>query len=144
MRLNASVECTLIDRSAFPSVCSGQLPLVRSYSDPGNLTIDICVPGDYATNPWTLSRDRQDLVEEIFVDVHIPGASQFHEWPSYFYNFTSHCVATTTRGYFELGNIRNNFTAGPLIDVWPDNETMWTQYNDYLNFDGGYLVPLTV
>lgn len=145
MRLNSSVECTLIDRSAFPSACVGDLPLVKSFSRSSNMSIDICVPGDYSKNPWSLSRDRQNLTEELYVDVFVPYESKLNGYfDDTFYNFTAHCTANTSRGYFELGNYRNNYTAGPLIDKWPDNETMWKDFNDYQGALAGYNVPQTM
>ena len=144
MRLNSSVDCTLIDESDFPETCSGPNPLVASYisqdtpifRDPetfGNFTVDICVPGDSHASPWTLSRDRQDISEELFIKVHIP-LETYIEWTYYggideASNFTVQCTANTTRGYFELGNVQNNLTAGPLIEKWPDNVTLWNDFN---------------
>lgn len=144
MRVNSSVECSSIDPTAFPTTCAGDRPFVTSYSST-NFSIDICVPGDYSVTPWTLSRDRQDIEEEIFVRVYISDSSTFwFDTGVDATNITTHCSAATTRGYFELGNYRNDYTAGPLINQWPDNATMWAEFNDYLNFAGGNLVPQTM
>ena len=144
MRLNSSTNCNIIEEAHFPTTCTGTHPLVVSYisqdtpifRDPatfGNFTIDVCVPGDTHKTPWTLSRDRQTINEDMFVKVHV-SAETYIEWTYYggieqASNFTLHCSANTTRGYFELGNIRNDLVAGPLIDVWPDNETLWNNFN---------------
>jgi hypothetical protein len=55
-------------------------------------------------------------------------------------NFTTSCTTTTTRGYFELPNYRNKYLAQPLEDEWPDNETMWSEWNDVI-WNAGYTVP---
>ena len=119
---------------------------MTSFSRPSDLVIDICVPGDYSSSPWTLSRDRQDIDEELFIKLHVPGQSHIidGELTVSVINFTIHCKVSTTRGCFELGNYRNNFIAGPLMEKWPDNKTMWEEYNDYLGFYGDHLVPNVV
>lgn len=124
------------------------MPLIKTLDDPKHITIRICAPGDYGKSPWTLSRDRQDITEELYVDVWFPGnatilptyAGVVDYWIS---NFTTSCTTTTTRGYFELPNYRNDYLAQPLNDKWPDNETMWSEWNDYI-FDNGYTVPSTM
>ena len=59
-------------------------------------------------------------------------------------NFTVRCTANSTRGYFELGNVRNNFTASGIIEKWPDLDTLWNEYNDYLGALADYAVPSTI
>lgn len=145
MRLNSSAECKAIAESAFPEICGGPDPLVASYSsqvrapsfynftNPGNFTIDVCVPGDLSASPWTLSRDRQEITEDLYIKVHVDYETVL-DW-GYFengerpVNFTVHCNASTTRGYFELPNWQNDFTAGPLLEKWPDKETLKNDYN---------------
>lgn len=153
MRLNSSAECELIDETAFPKTCDGPDPLLASYSSQvkpqypkftgfGNFNIDVCVPGNQSASPWTLSRDRQDIAEDLYINVHVDyetfiawGYLEFEGRPV---NFTVHCTANTTRGYFELPNFRNDFTPGPLLEKWPDNETLWNEFNvrqcQYLGF----------
>lgn len=145
MRLNSTVQCNPISESAFPSTCSGSHPFETSFNS-SSLSIDICVPGDYTgltDPPWTLSRDRQDLHEQLYIQVQVPYQV---DWNSDIQtlNFTIQCSANTTRGYFELGNIRNNLVPGGLMEEWPDNNTMWNEYNDYLNVAGNFNVPSTI
>ncbi|KAI9731061.1 MAG: hypothetical protein M1818_007918 [Claussenomyces sp. TS43310] len=136
IRLNSTAECVPIDIAAFPATCPGDQPLVALYNRSGGMSIDICAPGDYTTSPWTLARERQDIQEELFVrvlarpEVNPVGSS-----------FAVRCNANTTRGYFELGNIQNSYSASGLIDQWPTNETMFHNFNDYLSADGGYNFP---
>lgn len=136
MRFNSSVACNRIPRSQFPSACEGDNPFTRSFTHSGNQT-RICVPGTVGIPPWTLSRDRQELSEDLFLD--ILEEAQVREEPGYpgtgnlTSDLTLHCTVHTTRGYFELGNYRNNYTWGPLLDVWPDSESMETEFNDYFS-----------
>jgi hypothetical protein len=136
MRFNSSVSCNRIPRSQFPSACEGDHPFTRSFAHGDNLT-RVCVPGIISTSPWSLSRDRQEISEDLFLDIleeaqtyPQPGYPLSGNWTS---DFTLHCTAHTTRGYFELGNYRNNYTWGPLLDAWPDNKTMETEFNDYFS-----------
>ena len=152
MRMNSSAECADLSQDDFPSQCGGDLPFFTSY-DAGNETlIRICVPGNHTQSPWSLTRDRQDIQEEIFIDFTTyldpderSGAQNVFRGR----NFTAHCTAKSTRGYFELANYRNNYTAQPLLDKWPDRETLQTDFNDYLepfsnNVDKWYQVPSTI
>ncbi|KAI7157093.1 hypothetical protein KC349_g5825 [Hortaea werneckii] len=152
MRMNSSAECADISQDEFPSQCGGDLPFSTSY-DAGNETqIRICVPGNHTQSPWSLTRDRQDIEEEMFIDFTSyvdpdtrSGAANVFRGR----NFTAHCTTKSTRGYFELANYRNNYTAQPLMDKWPDRETLQTDFNDYLelfssNVDESYQVPSTV
>jgi hypothetical protein len=133
MRLNSTAQCNIISESAFPSTCSGSHPFETSFRS-DFLRIDICAPGDYTgltDPPWTLSRDRQDIQEQLYIKVN-PTYNASIAWAPWLpSNFITQCSANTTRGYFELGNIRNNLVPGQLIEKWPDNDTMWNQYNDY-------------
>ena len=45
--------------------------------------------------------------------------------------FTLHCVAMTSRGYFELGNRFNGQVPQPLLDTWPTPEVMEENFVDY-------------
>lgn len=149
IRLNSTAKCTPIAESAFPSSCSGPHPLETSFKSP-NLTINICVPGDYTglTQPaWNLTRNPQNLSEELYISAYVPYFQEYDtswDFDQIATNFTVHCTANTTRGYFELGNILNNFTPSDLVQEWPDNTTMWNDFNDYLAAINGYVVPSEV
>ena len=55
------------------------------------------------------SRDRQDLSEDLYLDLSQSSA-----------NITYHCGINTTIGYFELPNYWNNHNAGELLSKWPN------------------------
>lgn len=103
IRLNSSVSCELIPQHKFPTPCPGPCPFHTSFSN-RLMGIRICVPGEYGVTPWSLSRNRQDISEELFIDLEdrTPGLTSHESEP-----FTIQCKASTSRGYFELGNYRN-------------------------------------
>jgi hypothetical protein len=147
MRLNSSAECHAIDETSFPATCTGPDPFVASYDSSNDISdnkynafvayndfsIDICVPGDLSASPWTLSRDRQDISEDLYIKVLVGSETcqycgLLESWgmPT---NFTVRCNASTTRGYFELPNWQNDFTPGPLLSEWPDVDTLKKDFN---------------
>ncbi|KAL5042433.1 hypothetical protein BDW71DRAFT_200563 [Aspergillus fruticulosus] len=137
MRLNSSVKCEPVPQDQFPSTCPGRRPFTASLLS-SLLDIRVCAPGEYGVFPWTLSRNRQDITEELFLDV-VDNTDGRYPIAS----FTLHCEASTTRGYFELGNYRNNQAYGPLLEKWPTPEEMEMDFNDKLsqNTGAGYGPP---
>jgi len=143
MRLNSSIQCSPVPKTSFPNTCSGRRPFQASFSRPGFVDIKLCIPGEFGVFPWTRVRSRQDIHEELFLDASVwsenvaidgyGGGTRS--------NFTVHCKAQTTRGYFEIGNYRNNFTYGPLINEWPSPTEMALEWNDYLNWYANYRPP---
>lgn len=131
LRLNSSVQCERIPRDEFPSPCPGRLPFTTSFSN-SEIDIRVCAPGEYGVNPWTLSRNRQDITEQLFLDVDSRSSNRFLTE-----SFTLHCTASTSRGYFELGNYRNRQVYGPLLDKWPSQEELKSDFNDQLSLDAG-------
>ncbi|KAF1925694.1 uncharacterized protein M421DRAFT_69417 [Didymella exigua CBS 183.55] len=152
MRLNSTASCTSVDMSAFPATCAGGNPFQASLqykalydwgnSDANISAVDICAPGDLGRHPWTLSRNRQELSEEVFLK--ITGDN--------YRNGVIHCTGQTTRGYFELGNVHNGGAFGPLLEKWPSGGSSLAEYqfHDYMRSEwigesqydqGGYLPP---
>ena len=126
MRLNSSVECD--NSTAFPDPCPGEQPFEASFSQASDVIISICVPGNFTASPYSLSRSRQDIVEDLYIDVVSPSNSSFiFEYSS---SYTVHCKASTTRGYFELGNYFNDYQPGPLVDHWPVPQNESKDFND--------------
>ncbi|KAJ6479128.1 hypothetical protein C8R45DRAFT_832888 [Mycena sanguinolenta] len=125
IRINSSASCASIPRTNFPATCGGARPVQAAFS---NEFIDmrVCAPGEIGTTPWTLSRNRQDISEELYIDVVISPAAT-----DTFSNFTTKCTANSTRGYFELGNYFNGFAYGPLIEDWPAPDVLERDFNDY-------------
>ncbi|KAI1359938.1 hypothetical protein F5Y08DRAFT_318349, partial [Xylaria arbuscula] len=140
MRLNSSVQCQSIPRTSFPDACSGPKPFYGNLSLPSreeeddaasgqpDISMRWCVPGNYTTSPWSGSRDREDISEDIFIDVFVPDGA-YDEGESV-QSFTTHCSANTTRGYFELPNFHNDLTHGPLLNNFTIHDRYSTTYND--------------
>ena len=130
MRLNSTVSCKKFSRADFPTNCNGSFPFRKWYAHSGNYT-RVCVPGHHAISPWTLSRNRQDIAEHLYLDV-VEDLDK-NRYPAAWgmiSNYTLHCTAYSTRGCFELGNYRNNYTRGPLLQKWPAREELARELHD--------------
>lgn len=133
MRLNSSIQCMEIDRALFPEKCAGKRPFATSFLGVGGMDIRICIPGEYGSFPWSQNRSRQDISEEIFLDLRVLDDDPLWQAITDQVNATVHCVAGTTRGYFELGNYRNNNEYGKLLHRWPTPEEMSSSYHDWIS-----------
>ncbi|GLA41284.1 hypothetical protein AnigIFM63309_009372 [Aspergillus niger] len=140
IRLNSTSACEAVHPSAFPQTCSGDRPFVTNLSAPDALDIRICAPGAFGQTPWTRSRDRQDISEELWIDV----VQQITGWIVEQSNFTLRCTTNTTRGYFEISNYKNGNNPGPLLEKWPSPEVLKQDFNDYLGAGAGYAIPSVV
>lgn len=138
LRFNSSVSCVSVPASAFPSVCPGARPFNGTYTGPTS-RFRWCAPGAYDVYPWTNSRDRQDISEEVYFDGLMQGTSLLAKDEQQ--NFTVHCTVDSTRGYFELGNYYNNNTAGPLLETWPTKADLEANYNDARSQNFDYATP---
>lgn len=121
-RMDTRVNCTLVE--SFPSPCPGQRPFQAAFSH-DIASVRICAEGAFDQSPWTRSRDRQTVSEQLWIQVN--GRSVELQRDS---NYTMRCDANSTRGWFELGNLRNNYTHGPLLESWPPAEEIRTEFND--------------
>lgn len=133
LRLNSSIQCTNISVESFPSPCPGETLFAVSLRRTNETEIRVCVPGKIGTFPWTLSRSRQVITEELYLDLRddIRRGCLIEEPVS----TTMKCEATTTRGYFELGKKFNNDSHGPLLERWPTPEQMELEFNDWVPYE---------
>jgi hypothetical protein len=140
MRLNSSLSCEEIDPDDFPSLCPGDQPFNVSWEGVIGTDVRVCVPGNYTAVPWTPSRNRQEHAEEMYIDIKDTNIPSNTEWdsanPPFDTSSTIRCTATTTRGYFELGNDWNNNTYRPLLQKWPDTAEMVEDFNDWTDTTG--------
>ncbi|KAF8185543.1 hypothetical protein K438DRAFT_1973841 [Mycena galopus ATCC 62051] len=128
IRMNSSASCESIPQASFPATCGGARLVQAAFSNEF-IDVRVCAPGEIGTSPWTLSRDRQDISEELYIDLGL--SSQVNLFSSG--NFTTKCTANSTRGYFELSNYFNGFAYGPLIEEWPAPDVLARDFNDYLS-----------
>jgi hypothetical protein len=144
LRFNSSIECKEIDGASFPSPCPGEGPFSVILQKANDTRIRVCVPGKVGNFPWTRSRNRQDLSEELYLDLlddndsGAGGIRNIHTISS-----TVRCVAKTTRGFFELGNTWNDDTYSSLLDQWPSRGPMLEEFNDWVvtNKGGDGFIP---
>lgn len=141
IRLNSTSDCVTVPSSEYPTVCPGDRPFVTNLSG-DMLNIRICAPGTYGQSPWTLSRDRQDIQERLWIDVTVDGSFDMEMVLPI--NFTLRCTTKTTRGYFEVNNSLNGNNPGPLLDKWPSTEDLAKDFNDFLGPQGNFAIPSVV
>jgi hypothetical protein len=122
MRLNSTVDCDQIDTSSFPVSCEGQRPFSASYNWTEGPAIRLCVPGERGLYPWNLSRNRQDITEDFYLDISGLAPAFGNKNTAYNTSLTLHCSAETARGYFELGNYRNDLRPGQLLERWEESD----------------------
>ncbi|KAL3463478.1 hypothetical protein BJX64DRAFT_116180 [Aspergillus heterothallicus] len=139
-RLDTNVTCTLDDN--FPSTCPGRRPFTTNFTS-SVLDAKICAEGSYDEVPWKNTRDAQNITERLWLHMSTrPNSavqSLTYDSIQSAVNFTMRCDSTSTRGWFELGNYQNGFIHQPMLEIWPDDEVMITQYNDFSgNLSGKY------
>lgn len=130
MRQHSAARCVNVSQSDFPSACAGSSPFTTTFAL-AEFVVRICVPGASNQTPWTRSRNCQSIDEELWIDVRMNQTRSARVYPR---NFTTHCMSSSTRGYFELGNQRNGNTPGPLLERWPDREELVANFNDATGF----------
>jgi hypothetical protein len=124
IRFNSSITCDRVEAVMYPTQCPGVRPFTTSISfqnDTRTTELRVCAPGEWGQFPWNFSRNRLDLEEKVFLQF----ADLENDTTS-----TVQCIASTTRGYFELGNYRNMQTYGPLLQKWPSPAVMEEDFND--------------
>ncbi|PTD10170.1 hypothetical protein FCULG_00007547 [Fusarium culmorum] len=106
----------------------------------------VCVEGNQSAVPWTRSRDRQDINENMWLRLEVAqqldgsrvdGQALLQDVTA----FNLSCRASSTRGYFELGNHWNNQVFKPLLEKWPIRDDIRMNFNDYRSFVGKYKNP---
>lgn len=75
------------------------------------LDVQICMPSDLSLSPWKATRDRQDITEEMFMNITF-GISTVTK-------AIFKLVVNSTLGYFVLPNYNNSGVAGPLLPKYP-------------------------
>ncbi|PGH13598.1 hypothetical protein AJ79_03591 [Helicocarpus griseus UAMH5409] len=114
-RFNSSVHCTNVTEDMFPRPCNGFSSSTSINStDTNRRGFEICAPGDMHRFPWNMTRDRQDIEEEVFLQFNGPAMSFLSEGMNNS-SYTQRCTAQTTAGYSMLPNYKNA-NLGPLLD----------------------------
>lgn len=143
LRLNSTVACSAsrldasLETAPQAAPCGGERPFQMRWAGFSrarkNVTFNICVPGKTYGSPWTASRDRVDIQEELMmewreaVDRSGGRTTRTDRW------MRVNCTAKTSRGYFELPNEWNGRTPGPLLQKWPEQGVIRDSYHDQTN-----------
>ncbi|KAM0541098.1 hypothetical protein ACHAO7_010755 [Fusarium culmorum] len=147
MRINSTISCKA---GNLPLTCSGSMPFFAIFNHTGFATsgvkATVCVEGNQSAVPWTRSRDRQDINENMWLRLEVAqqldgsrvdGQALLQDVTA----FNLSCRASSTRGYFELGNHWNNQVFKPLLEKWPIRDDIRMNFNDYRSFVGKYKNP---
>jgi hypothetical protein len=113
-RINTTVTYTNMTAGEWPSECSRDTEGVffaeyHKQFDYSLMELVICMPTNISSSPWNATHNRQDIIEELYVNISTNGESVYGKG---FYKAT----AKTSLGYFELPSAHNGYKAGPLLD----------------------------
>ncbi|KAI9872263.1 MAG: hypothetical protein M1830_001848 [Pleopsidium flavum] len=88
LSLNSSLSCQSIPEDQFPTTCPGTGPFTARYAastrsktseesqyPSSEFRIRVCAPVDQSRSPWNLSRNTQDITEEIYLNFTSPAYS---------------------------------------------------------------------
>ena len=130
LRINSSTTCATIGPDDFPTTCSGSNPFSTFYNTndtsignrnpssqiPISYEVQVCIPGDVGASPWNNNTNRQDITEELFVQLASPQSTENSDDDNF---FAFHCVTNTSLGEFVLGNY-NNSNQFSNLSVFPN------------------------
>lgn len=145
LAMQTHLKYEYISCSSFPDPCPGDFPFTTKYNyaytndylGGDNFTVRVCVPGDYRVSPFAKSRDRRVVEEEMYFDM----SSDIVDSGKKTMDTTQRYIARTSRGYFELPNMWNNYTPGSLLEKWPSQKIINREFNDN---DNGIVKAMTV
>lgn len=146
IRMDTHVQCKAVD--SFPKDCAGDRPLVTKFSSPA-LSASVCAEGSFDRNPWNRTRNKQEIAERLWMSMEVDKTKADEYYPIseesdlyYAKNFTMRCDATSTRGWFELGNYQNGYTHQPILETWPSPEVITSEFNDMSDIMGAQYYPI--
>lgn len=119
--MNSSVSFATVPQTDFPQNCdtlSGAYYVEYTYNKT-LLNLQVCVPDDISESPWKATRDRQDITEQMFLNISFGTAENLATGDNNPANVTLKLSVNTTLGYFELPNYNNSDIAGPLLPKDP-------------------------
>lgn len=117
-RMNSSVSFGNVSQTDFPQDCAtlpGAYYIEYNYNKT-LLNVQVCMPTRVPGSPWKATRDRQDISEEMYMNISAANRGFASETPA---NQTFKLVVNTTLGYFELPNYNSSGIAGPLVPKDP-------------------------
>ena len=131
-RMNSTITRQNVTDVEFPTGCES-LPgaFYVNYAHPGvfnstdyagSWSIVVCMPTNQSTSPWQATRNRQDISEQLYLN--ISTNSYFSDGTPY--TALLEVTLRSTLGYFEMPNYFNGQIPGPLLekDPWgPDDQS---------------------
>jgi hypothetical protein len=115
-RINTTVTYTNMTAGEWPSTCARDTESVffveyhRQLSTYSRMDWVVCMPTNISSSPWSATHNRQDITEELYLNISTSSSSSLGKG---FYKAT----AKTSLGYFELPSAHNEYVAGPLLDT---------------------------
>ncbi|KAH7322805.1 hypothetical protein B0I35DRAFT_188452 [Stachybotrys elegans] len=123
--ISTRVTCQLEEN--FPRTCPGGRPFEIDYRGEERsgeaFRARICGEGRVDTSPWSRSRNKESIAEQLWIEFRGQDMRRHT-------NYTMRCNADSTRGWFELGNVWNDYNYGDMLDEWPDEEEIIRNYHD--------------
>ena len=129
LRLNSTAWREAVDEDDYPANCDslpGAFHVNYSSVSPNNATtvmtgwdtwsLTACMPADLRQSPWRKTRDRQDLTEDLYLNISLP---YYQPNPFSIPGGLFKVSLNTTAGYFELPNYMNGQQPGKLLDEDP-------------------------
>ena len=115
-RMNSSVSFANVTHAEFPSNCDSMGNAFYSHYiyNKTLLNVQVCIP-NAGSELWKSTRDRQDISEQMFLDVYWGTSTNEVSMGQNPPNATFQLVVNTTLGYFELPNYNKSGAAGPLL-----------------------------
>lgn len=128
-RMNSTTNVTVVSEEEFRGSCRDEsnsggfyVQYQKTYGyverDYYMYSLTVCMPGDIRISPWKPTRDRQDITEELYINITLANRAMHYR------------VRTqSSLGYFELPNIMNGNKPGPLLqqDPYP-NKTLPSRF----------------
>ncbi|KAF2437852.1 hypothetical protein P171DRAFT_174447 [Karstenula rhodostoma CBS 690.94] len=147
-RMNSLITFEKINEDVFRENCRNETENVgfyaryyyiepSSYGSSGwrNPDVDfkVCMTNDLRSSPWNTTRDRQDLIEELYYKTFDPIKAPYLTY----WKITS----TTSLGYFEVPSSQNGYVPGPLLDKDPFiDDKVQIANNRISNYDERHLL----
>lgn len=117
-RISSSISYTAITPDEFTKNCRNETDKGWFYAkyerdeEYRTVSLEACMPVDLRKSPWNVTRDRQDLEEELYLN--ILSSTSSDTGPTYW-----KASAKSSLGYFELPSEANGNTQGELLDKDP-------------------------
>jgi hypothetical protein len=114
-RINTTVTYTNMTAGEWPSNCARDTESVffaeyhQELSTYSRMDWVVCMPTNISSSPWSATHNRQDITEELYLNISTSSSGSLGKG---FYKAT----AKTSLGYFELPSAHNGYIAGPLLN----------------------------